>query len=447
MRTRIIPGWSSKPAGRLVRPAGFAMAALVSLGFVQPGVAAPPMAIAAKTTALRPAAAHLSWFAHEDGRAADVLIDLLETSRLDGLEPSSFPIGSLLSAKRRAESGDPKQVLAAERRFDEALVRYVTALRAGAGSGWVIVDKELTPSRETPSQVLARAAAAPSLAEYVGKMAFLHPAYAELRRTLEWARAEDREANEALVRLNMQRLRMLPATGRYVLVNAASQQLQMIDDGRVVDEMKVVVGKPKNPTPVMAAYIRYAALNPYWEVPPDLAAERIAPNVVSEGLGYLKKHSYVLLSDWGTEPTEVDPSTIDWQAVADGRIQVRVRQGPGPYNAMGRMKFMFPNSEGVYLHDTPDKQLLNEAARLFSGGCVRLEDAPRLAKWMFGEPLNPKGAGTEHRVDLPKPIPVYIAYLTAMPDGGQLAIYEDIYGRDQAALAQEQKGKRKLAIF
>ncbi|MGZ7144933.1 hypothetical protein ACXWOO_11235, partial [Streptococcus pyogenes] len=80
--------------------------------------------------------------------------------------------------------------------------------------------------------------------------------------------------------------------------------------------MKVVVGKEKNPTPVMAAYIRYAALNPYWEVPPDLAAERIAPNVVSEGLDYLEKHSYVVLSDWGETPERVDPSTIDWQAVA-----------------------------------------------------------------------------------------------------------------------------------
>ena len=447
MSQRIVSGRSSKPAGRLVRPAGFAMAALVSLTFVKPGLAAPPMAIAAKSVAVRPVGAHPRWFANGEVRAADVLVDLLETSRFDGLEPSSFPIGSLLIAKRRAESGDPKQVAAAERKFDEAFVRYVTALRANAGRGWIIVDKELTPGRDTPGQILARAAAAPSLADYVGKMGFMHPAYAELRRTLEWAREEDREQAEALVRLNMQRLRMLPASGRYVLVNAASQQLQMVDNGRIVDGMKVVVGKPKNPTPVMAAYIRFAALNPYWEVPPDLAAERVAPGVVTDGLGYLKQHGYVAFSDWGDKATIVDPSTIDWQAVADGRIQVRLRQEPGSGNAMGRMKFMFPNSEGVYLHDTPSKELLKEDARLFSGGCVRLEDAPRLANWMFGKALNPKGAGTEHRVDLPEPVPVYIAYLTAMPEGKQLAFYKDVYGRDQAALAQEQKSRRKLAIF
>lgn len=446
MRNRIVSGWSSKPAGRLVRPAGFAMAALVSLIAAQPVLAAPAMAIAAKTASVRPAAITPRWFAN-DSRAADVLIDLLETSSFDGLNPSSFPIDALKSARLRATSGDSELVMVAERKFDEAFVRYVMALRADAASGWIIVDKELTPGRDRPGQILARAAAAPSLADYVGKMAFLHPAYAELRRTLEWAREEDREQTEALVRLNMQRLRMLPPSGRYVVVNAASQQLQMVDNGRIVGGMKVVVGKPKNPTPVMAAYIRFAALNPYWEVPPDLAAERVAPGVVAEGLGYLEKHGYVALSDWGDRAANVDPSTIDWQAVADGRIQVRLRQNPGSGNAMGRMKFMFPNAEGVYLHDTPNKELLNEDARLFSGGCVRLEDAPRLAEWMFGKALDPKGAGTEQRVDLPKPIPVYIAYLTAMPDGDRLAIYEDIYGRDEAALAGQQGNRRQLAIF
>ena len=103
---------------------------------------------------------------------------------------------------------------------------------------------------------------------------------------------------------------------------------------------------------------------------------------------------------------------------------------------MGRMKFMFPNSEGVYLHDTPDKELLSEASRLFSGGCVRLEDAPRLGAWLFGQPLNPEGAGTEEAQPLAKPVPVYITYLTAVPDGRSIAFLDDIYGRDVKRLAQ-----------
>lgn len=433
MRTRIVSGWSSKPAGRLVRPAGFAMAALAALIASQPAAAAP-YSMAQAERAIQAASARPDWAAQGDTRAARALIDLLATAKLDGLESSQFKVGALRKALRRLGGDDPDDVAAARRAFDDAFVRYVAALRSGAAHGWVVVDSDLAPGRETPKQILARAAAAPSLADYVGNMAFMPPAYSVLRWSIQWGDLEDRSRYD-LIRLNMDRLRMLPATGRYVLVNAAAQKLEMVDNGKTVGEMKVVVGKEKNPTPVMAAYIRYAALNPYWEVPPDLAAERIAPNVVSEGLGYLKKHSYVVLSDWGETPQRVDPSTIDWQSVADGTIQIRVRQMPGPYNAMGRMKFMFPNREGVYLHDTPDKQLLQEAARLFSGGCVRLEDAPRLGEWMFGKALNPKGAGPDEKVELDKPIPVYIAYLTAMPEDGQIAYYEDIYGRDQAALA------------
>ena len=432
MRTRIISGWSSKPAGRLVRSAGFATAAFISLVAAQPALAAP-YSMARAERAMQASTERPDWVANGDIRAAEALIDLLATARLDGLDPAEFNIGSLQKAAKNLASADTDEADEINRRFNKVFVRYVTALRSNAAHGWVVVDPELAPGRETPERILARAAAAPSLADYVAKMSFMHPAYAELRRTIQWGELEDR-GRYGLVRLNMDRLRMLPATGRYVLVNVAAQRLQMVENGRVVDEMKVVVGKAKNPTPVMAAYIRYAALNPYWEVPPDLAAERIAPNVVDEGLGYLTKHRYIVLSDWGETSQQLDPSTIDWQAVADGTIQVRVRQLPGPYNSMGRMKFMFPNREGVYLHDTPDKQLLQEAARLFSGGCVRLEDAPRLGIWMFGKALDPKGAGPDEKVELPKPVPVYIAYLTAMPDGGQIAFYDDIYGRDQAAL-------------
>jgi murein L,D-transpeptidase YcbB/YkuD len=158
--------------------------------------------------------------------------------------------------------------------------------------------------------------------------------------------------------------------------------------------------------------------------------------VVKEGLGYLKSKGYQLLSSWGPDATLVDPATVDWKAVAAGTQEVRLRQLPGPSNAMGKMKFMFPNAQGVYLHDTPQKELLSEASRMFSGGCVRLEDAPRLAKWLFGRVPVAAGAAPEQRVDLPQPVPVYLTYLTAMPGaGGELSFLPDVYNRDQAALA------------
>ncbi len=237
-----------------------------------------------------------------------------------------------------------------------------------------------------------------------------------------------------LVRINLERARELPARGKHILVNAAAQRLFMYENGEVVDSMRVVVGKPVYPTPMMAAYIRYTALNPYWYVPADLGAERIAPNVVKSGLTYLRKHGYEVVSDFDAQPQVLDAAAVDWKAVADGRTKVLMRQLPGPGNSMGRMKFMFPNAQGIYLHDTPDKELLTEASRLFSGGCVRLEDAPRLGRWLYGKDLDPKGAGTELKIPLEDKVPVFITYLTAVPEGSDIAFFDDIYGRDRVRL-------------
>jgi murein L,D-transpeptidase YcbB/YkuD len=266
-------------------------------------------------------------------------------------------------------------------------------------------------------------------------MRWMHPLYAPMREAMDDPRLGETQREQ--IRLNLERIRAIPAIpqGRHILVDAASAMLWMYEDGEIVDSMKVVVGKPKNPTPMMAALVRFASLNPYWYVPPDLASERIAPNVLKEGLPYLERQGYQLFSNWNDEATLLDPATIDWRAVADGASEIYVRQLPGPANAMGIMKFMFPNSKGVYLHDTPQKELLTEASRMFSGGCVRLEDAPRLARWLFGSPLQPESNQPELRVDLPEPVPVYITYLTVIPEGQDLATFPDVYGRDRDGLA------------
>jgi murein L,D-transpeptidase YcbB/YkuD len=156
---------------------------------------------------------------------------------------------------------------------------------------------------------------------------------------------------------------------------------------------------------------------------------------VKQGVRYLKANGYEVLSDWGDRPTMVDPATIDWQAVADGRVEVRVRQLPGPHNALGEMKFLFPNAEGIFLHDTPERQLLSEASRLYSGGCIRLEDAPRFARWLFGRDLVKSGEEPEQIVGISTLVPLYVTYLTAVPDGSSIAFFEDVYGRDAARLA------------
>jgi murein L,D-transpeptidase YcbB/YkuD len=196
--------------------------------------------------------------------------------------------------------------------------------------------------------------------------------------------------------------------------------------------MRIVVGKPDTPTPLMAGYIRQAVLNPYWNVPEHLVRQTIAAGVLSQGIGYLRTRGYEVLADWSDDPERLDPAKIDWRAVARGEREVRVRQNPGATNAMGAVKYEFPNPQGIYLHDTPDKKLLLEDARQFSNGCIRLEDAERLGRWLLGGAL-PSAANPETRVDLRQPVPIYITYLTVQPDGDRLALGADPYGLDGTA--------------
>jgi murein L,D-transpeptidase YcbB/YkuD len=424
-----------KPVGRQWRPAGFAILLGSLLASAAP--AQPVVASASANVGWLDAqsAAGPQWVRRGDQRAAIRLIGLLETSGFDGLDPKIFKLKALKRAVRGADGGNLNAIAKVNAALDRALISYVTALRQAPKGDWIINDREAVPAMPTAEELLAEAAASPSLEAWIDAMPFMHKSYSGLRSALADAEQRGDRHSAELLRINLQRVRMLPADGRYVLVNTAAQKLFMYDDGEIVDEMRVVVGKAHQPTPMMAATIKFTALNPYWQVPSDLAAERVAPGVIKEGLGYLKQHGYVLLSDWGDEALPVDPSTIDWKAVADGKILVRLRQNPGSQNAMGRMKFMFPNPQGIYLHDTPNKELLNEDARLFSGGCVRLEDAQRLAMWIYGKPLSWKGAKTEQAVELPKPMPVYLIYQTAVPNEGQIVFYQDIYGKDRSMLA------------
>ena len=242
---------------------------------------------------------------------------------------------------------------------------------------------------------------------------------------------------QRLLRLNLERARALPADlgRRYILVDAAAARLWMYENGESQGTMRVVVGKPTEPTPMMAATMRYISLNPYWNIPPDLVRERVARAVLDDGPGVIRARRYQILSDWTDNARIVDPREVNWRAVAGGQQEIRVRQLPGPDNAMGRMKFMFPNDLGVYLHDTPDRGLLREEARLFSAGCVRLEDAPRLAAWLFGRTPRREGSEPEQRVDLPEPIPVYIVYMTVAPEPQGVAHRQDVYNRDPVQFA------------
>jgi murein L,D-transpeptidase YcbB/YkuD len=204
----------------------------------------------------------------------------------------------------------------------------------------------------------------------------------------------------------------------------------MYEDGKPVDSMKVVVGKPDLQTPIMSGYIRHAILNPYWNIPNDLVQTTIAPNVIERGLSYLKQGRYDVLADWREDAPLLDPKEIDWHAVREGQASVHVRQLPGGDNFMGKVKFEFPNPQGIYLHDTPDKHLMKLDERQLSSGCVRLEDAERMHRWLMGKPLPSKVKDPEQLVKLAEPVPIYITYLTASSEGTEIAFRDDPYGLD-----------------
>jgi murein L,D-transpeptidase YcbB/YkuD len=375
------------------------------------------------------------WVTPQAGDSAHQLIALLRNASVDGFNPAKYNVQELQELLARAEAKHkPRDIERADEALSEAFVAYVDDLRQDPGVGITWVDPQLRPTPPSPLAALLQAAAAPSLSDYVAKLGWMHPFYGELRDALlEHKYSDDRQRE--ILELNLKRSRVLPASKeRYVLVNAAQQRLFMYENGKPVDSMVVVVGKTKYPTPMLAAYIRYAALNPYWYVPPDLAWDDVGQFVEKQGFKYFEKMGYEQVSSW-KDPQILDATKIDWDAVRDGKTEIYLRQKPGPENFMGRIKFMFPNQFGVYLHDNPRRELFEKSVRYFSGGCVRLEDAWRLSRWLFHRELTWEGHGTEEPVPLDQPVPVYITYMTAVPDGQAIAYYDDAYGRDKAKLA------------
>ena len=379
------------------------------------------------------------WFGPNSGAAAQQLVQLLATAQADRLNPRRYNVKGLVRAVQDARSRNPAAVQRADLMLSNAFVAYARDMKHDPGVGIIYVDRELRPTPPSPTALLNAAAGAPSLSDYVSQMAWMNPIYANLRQALA-GRVYRSDAERRLLELNLERARALPSgKGRYVIVNPPAARLYMYENGRVVDSMRVVAGRPDPiaQTPMMNAFIRYIALNPYWNSPADITAKRLAPTILKEGRAYFRNRGYELLSDWGDHPHVIDPMSIDWHAVAAGRVQARLRQKPGPANSMGKMKFMFPNAQGIWLHDTPEREKIEDAARLQSNGCVRLEDAKRLARWLFyGRPPSPQGAKPEQKVNLPSPVPLYITYLTAVPSGTSIVYFDDFYGKDRAEARQ-----------
>jgi murein L,D-transpeptidase YcbB/YkuD len=379
------------------------------------------------------------WLSPASGNAAQQLVQLLATAQADGINPRRYDVKGLSRALGDARRGDPASVQRAEAMLSAAYVAYARDLKHDPRVGIIYVDPELRPAPPSAGVLLNQAAHAASLSDYVQQIGWMNPIYAKLRQAIA-SRVYRNDVERRLLMVNLERARALPAgTGRYAIVNPPAARLYMYENGQVVDSMRVVAGRPDAiaQTPMMNAFIRYVALNPYWNSPPDITSRKLAPTILKEGRAYFTKRGYDLVDHFGPGARVLNPMSVDWKAVAAGRVQVNLRQRPGPANSMGKMKFMFPNAQGIWLHDTPEKEKIEDAARLESNGCVRLEDASRFERWLFnGRAPSPKGARAEQKVNLPAPMPLYITYLTAVPSGTSIVYFDDFYGKDRAASRQ-----------
>jgi L,D-transpeptidase YcbB len=339
-----------------------------------------------------------------------------------GLDPSRYGLADIEASLSAAQRGHRAALQRADILLSSAYARFAQDIRrAPDASSIFYVDADLAPRRVSKLELLDRLASAPSLAEELAAANRLNPFYDGVRRDLaaELKRSSD-PARLDLIRANLARTRLLPidAGGRYLVVDATSARLWMIDRGQIADTMRVIVGKPDQPTPMMAGLIRFAVMNPYWHIPPDLVPTRVAERVLNEGPDALDRDRLEIVTHWGPDGQRIDASEVNWHAVAAGQERLRVRQLPGQRNMMGAVKFMMPNRLGIYLHDTPDKTLFARSDRRLSSGCVRVEDAARLAQWLFVG-SSPLGSGApEERIDLPEPVPVYITYLDPLRGGG-----------------------------
>jgi murein L,D-transpeptidase YcbB/YkuD len=247
------------------------------------------------------------------------------------------------------------------------------------------------------------------------------------------------EARIRQIELNLERWRWLPKDlgGCYIMVNIAGFELAVMEGTDIVMTMPVVVGTAYRKTPVFSARMNHLIFAPYWNVPPTILREDKLPKIKADP-GYVQRQHFEIVRGTEENPTFLDPWNIPWRKVTAATFPGHLRQTPGPWNALGRVKFMFPNAFDVYLHDTPDKHLFVRDARTFSSGCIRIQKPLDLAQYLLEEQgwdrdriLAAMARSKPLRVELVRSLPVHVLYWTAWVDAeGILQFRDDIYLRD-----------------
>lgn len=364
------------------------------------------------------------------------------------------------AAGARAETADPMPV--PPHRGDAALAAAAERYRAiEARGGWMIVPDgptlkigDASPRVELLRRRLAAegylegdVAAAPAApSRFDAGLAGAVIAF-QRRNGLEPDAAVGRATLRALnvpvaqrlaqIELNRERLRVLAAglDRRYVVINIADQRLEAVADDTIALSARVIVGKPTTRTPVFASRIDTVVFNPPWNVPVSIARNEILPHLRRDP-GYLDRENMIILD----RPEDPYGHDIDWRTAALGPFVNRLRQLPGDKNALGRVMFDFPNPYSVYLHDTPAKQLFERSPRMFSHGCMRLQNPLALALYLLSEQGWDEArmeaaidAGATKRVALSEHMQIVVTYLTAFADReGGVQFRDDAYGWDAA---------------
>ncbi|PHQ26994.1 peptidoglycan-binding protein [Marinobacter guineae] len=244
----------------------------------------------------------------------------------------------------------------------------------------------------------------------------------------------------------LERWRWLPESlgDTYVLVNIAAYELIMVENGEDVLRKRVIVGQPFRQTPVFSDHIQYLVFSPTWTIPRTVMIQDLLPQIIRDPQ-YLTRLNIGVYRGWGADREKVDPTEVDWQSLNRNNFPFQLVQEPGPQNALGQVKFIFPNQYDVYLHDTPGRDLFGRNERSFSSGCIRVEQPFDLAErllaavpdWSRKKIDSLVTATAPQTVVLPKPVTVHIQYWTSwIDDEGRMQFRNDIYNRDARLIAQ-----------
>ncbi|WP_242434665.1 L,D-transpeptidase family protein [Hymenobacter amundsenii] len=247
--------------------------------------------------------------------------------------------------------------------------------------------------------------------------------------------------------MNMERWRWIPKKfeADYLLVNIPEYKLHVMEDGKEAFNMNVIVGKELHETPIFSDKVEFVVLAPYWNVPFSIIENELRPKLVANAQGTLDRLDMEVVKGWGDKATPVDPNSIDWANVSEENWKYTLRRRPGPKNDLGNVKFIFPNSKSIYLHDTPHDELFSQTKRGFSHGCVRVAEPLKLAEYLLRNKPGWDATNIEQTiatreekyVTLPEKLPVYLVYFTSwVDDAGKVHFRDDIYGHDKS-LAKE----------